>query len=256
MPRHSLPGGASNSVATIECMATLAVEPQHPRTGPSEALQIARNLWTRCGPKYAVFWFLQGTLCRLLRLRVVHIIVHEVPAAQDLQQALPPGYDLRVAAPEELSRGVPGDPTFPDWPTLRQYLAAGDLMIAVFFDGQIVSYGWCSSAPAAIGEGMTIRFNPRYLYGHRAYTTRRHRGLGLHAAIIAFSRRVAAERGQSMVAYVDANNYRSLVSESRVGVPRSGLVVISQRPGKLRYWASRLSRKTGISLQREVTPHY
>lgn len=228
----------------------LALQPEEARTEPSEALLKARNLWKWCGPKYAVLWFLQGTLCRWLSLRVVHIIVHAGQDSRDPEQVLPPGYALRHATPEELARGVPGDPTFPDWPTLQQYLAGGDLMIAAFYGGQIVSYGWCSTGPAAIAADQHISFGPNYLYGHRAYTTRPHRGKGLHAAIIAHSRHVAGERGQSIVAYVDANNYRSLISESRLGRFRSGVVVISQRPGRLRYWASPLSRKVGFSLQR------
>lgn len=232
------------------CVATVAFQPVEPRTGRSEILVRARNLWTRCGPRFAVLWLLQGTVCRLLRLRVVHIIVHESHGANDPQQLPPPGYELRIATPEELARGVPEDPTFPDAPTLQQYLAAGDLMIAAFHGGRIVSYGWCSTGPAAIAEDLTISFGPGFLYGHRAYTTLRHRGKGLHAAIITYSRRVAAERGQAIVAYVDANNYRSLISESRVGRLTAGVVVISLRPGRLRYWATALCREVGFSLAR------
>jgi len=231
-------------------MATLAIQPEATRTRPFEALQIMRNLRKRCGLKYAVLWLLQGTVCRPLGLRVMHIIPQDAQNAREPQIPLPQGYQVRLATPEELARGVPDDPTFPDWPTLQQYLAAGDLMIAAFHNGQIASYGWCSSAPAHIGGGLTLSFGPGFLYGHRAYTAHRHRGKGLHAAIIQYSRRVAAEQGRTMVAYVDANNYRSLVSESRVGNLRAGVAVIRLGRGKLRYWASGLSRKVGFLLRR------
>jgi hypothetical protein len=232
-------------------MSTFVARREEARTGASEAVQIMRALWTHCGFRFALLWLAQGTLCRPLSLRLLHIIcsrdARDIP---DVEQAVPAGYEVRVATPEELARGVPEDPTFPDQPTLQQYLAAGDLMIAAFHGGQIVSYGWCSSGPAAIGGDMTISFGPRFLYGHRAFTTGRHRGKGLHAAIIVYSRHIAAARGQSIVAYIDANNYRSLISESRVGRLVSGLVVISQRPGRLRYWASALCRNVGFSLRR------
>lgn len=228
-------------------MATLAFEPQETRTGASEALLVARNLWKRCGLKYALLWLAQGTVCRALSLRVLHICVQADESGAE--EPLPPGYELRVATIDELARGAPDDPTFPDWPVLQEYLAGGDLMIAAFHDGQIVSYGWCSAGQAAIADDLTIGFGPRFLYGHRAYTTPRHRGKGLHAAIIRYSRRVATQRGQAVVAYVDANNYKSLTSESRVGPLHSGIVVISQRRGRLRYWASPLCRKVGLSLR-------
>jgi hypothetical protein len=77
----------------------------------------------------------------------------------------------------------------------------------------------------------------------------------LHAAIIAYSRHVAAERGQVIVAYVDANNHRSLESESRAGRIRSGVVVISLWPGRLRYWASAVSRGVGLCLSRDAMPN-
>ncbi len=237
-------------------MATLVIpEPTRSRTGPIEALQILRNLHRRCGLKFAVLWLLQGTVCRVLRLRIVHIIMHDAQRRRMAEPLPPPGYDLSLATREELARGVPDDPTFPDGATLQRYIDAGDLMIAAFHRGQIVSYGWCSSGPADIGGGLTLSFGPRYLYGHRAYTSQRHRGKGLHAAIIGYSRRVAQERGQFMVAYVDANNYRSLVSESRMGEIHSGVVVIGLWPGKLRYWASTLSRKAGLSLRRAPSIH-
>ncbi|HXC60569.1 MAG TPA: GNAT family N-acetyltransferase [Steroidobacteraceae bacterium] len=235
-------------------MATLAVQPEETRTGLFDALRIMRNLWMRCGPRYALLWLLQGTLCRALSLRVLHICIHEAGPAVGGEQCLPSGYELRLATPEELARGVPDDPSYPDPATLRRYLAAGDLMIAVFHGGRIVSYGWCSSGPAAIGGGLTLRFSPRFLYGHRAYTSHRHRGKGLHAAIIAYSRHVAAQRGQSIVAYVDANNHRSLISESRIGPIRSGLVVVSLRSERLRYWASGLCRQAGLVVSKVAKP--
>lgn len=232
-------------------MATLVIpEPTRTRTGPVEALQILRNLRRWCGLKFAVLWLLQGTVCRVLRLRIMHIIVQDGQGPGVLEPIVPPGYELRLATPEELARGVPDDPTFPDQATLQQYVAAGDLMIAAFHHGQIVSYGWCSSGPANIGGGLMLSFGPGYLYGHRAYTTRRHRGKGLHAAIIAYSRRVAAERGQVIVAYVDANNHRSLESESRAGRIRSGVVVIGLWAGRLRYWGSKVSRSVDLRLSR------
>jgi hypothetical protein len=230
-------------------MATVLAQPEEARTGLSEALQIVRNLWTRCGPKYALLWLAQGTVCRALSLRVLHICVH---ATDELgaDDQLPPGYALRVATDAEMARGVPDDPTFPDWPVLQRYIDGGDVMIAAFHGGQIVSYGWCSARPAAIAEDLSIQFGPGFLYGHRAFTTRPHRGIGLHAAIIRYSRRVAVQRGQTMVAYVDANNHRSLVSESRVGKMKSGVAVILQRSKRLRYWASPLARRAGFSLRR------
>jgi hypothetical protein len=231
-------------------VATLAVQPEQSRTGISEALVKARNLWRRCGPRYAVLWVLQGTVCRLLSLRLLHVFLHEPRSPREGEQQAPAGYEVRVATREELARGVPGDPTFPDWPSLQQSLAGGDLMLAAFHGGQIVSYGWCSSASAAIANDLVISFDPAFLYGHRAYTTHRHRGKGLHASIILYSRRVATERNKTMVAYVDANNYSSLISESRVGPLRSGIAVISLRPGRLRYWASPLCRRLGLVLRR------
>lgn len=210
-----------------------------------------RALWTHCGPRFAALWLLQGTLCRLLKLRVMHICVHDRQIPTSALEPLPQGYELRVATEAELARGVPDDPTFPAWPQLQTSLAQGDWMIAAFYGGKIVSYGWCSARPAVIAPGLTIGFGRDILFGDRAYTVQQHRGRGLHAAIIGFSRREAVRRGKTVVAYVDANNYRSLISESRVGPMHAGVVVVSQRPGKLRYWASPLCRRVGLVLKQE-----
>ena len=176
---------------------------------------------------------------------------HGAHSADAAPLQLPEGYIVRSPTDDELARGVPNDPTFPDWTTLQQDLARGDLMIAAFHGGEIVSYGWCSTRPAAIGGNLELGLGSRFLYGHRAYTVHGHRGKGLHAAIIVHSRRIAAERGKAMVAYVDANNHRSLISESRVGRLHSGVVVISHWGGKLRYWATPLCRKVGLVLKQQ-----
>jgi hypothetical protein len=207
-----------------------------------------------CGAKYALLWLLQGTLCRLLKVRLLHICLQEEGRSRKAGAPAfcpPPGYALRLATEAELMRGVPDDPTFPDWPSLQWDIARGDLMIAAFHGGQIVSYGWCSTRPAAIGGDLVLSLGPRFVYGHRAYTVHRHRGKGLHAAIILYSRSVAAEQGKIVVAYIDANNHKSLISESRVGRLRSGLVVVSQHGGKLRYWATPLCRRVGLTLKQE-----
>jgi hypothetical protein len=235
--------------ATIGGMSTLVARREQTRTGPSEALQIIRALWTHCGPKYALLWLLQGTVLRWLKLRVMHICVHETQVLNAAVGQPLQGYEIRVATEDEMARGVPDDPTFPSWPALQESLAQGDWMIAAFYGGRIVSYGWCSARPAAIAADLTIGFGRDILYGDRAYTVHQHRGRGLHAAIIMYSRQEAMRRGKTVVAYIDANNYRSLISESRVAPMHSGVAAVSRRAGRLRYWASPLCRKVGLALR-------
>jgi hypothetical protein len=53
-----------------------------------------------------------------------------------------------------------------------------------------------------------------------------------------------------MVAYIDASNDRSLISEARAGDLNTG-VVVAWTGKKLRYWASPLCRRVGFSLERK-----
>lgn len=214
-------------------------------------IKVMRRLYRHCGTGYVVLWLVQGLVGRVLPLRILLVRVHDMDGLRRGFEAPPSGYELRIIPPREVVSDAFDDTAIRTGTFLREALERGDELVAAYENEKIVSYGWCSTGPTPFSEDLTISFSPEYVYGYRAHTTARHRGKGLHTAVIRYAgESVAAARGKGMVAFVDASNDRSLISEARVGhMDRTGMAIV-WAGRKLRYWASPLCRRVGFSLKR------
>jgi len=163
---------------------------------------------------------------------------------------MPPGYEVAVPNPDEVDKDSFEDTAIRTGRFLRAAFERGDKLVAAYDQDRIVSYGWCAGQATPITDDLLIRFSPDYVYGYRAHTSKRHRGRGLHSAVIRHAgAAVAGASGKGMVAYVDASNDRSLISEARAGDLRMG-VVVAWTGKKLKYWASPIAREVGFSLEK------
>jgi hypothetical protein len=214
------------------------------------AVKALRRLWVHCGPGYAILWGIAQICSRLLpRLRFLLIRVHEASYLATSPPPETPNYELRIATDTEVMRALQDDTNVMSPEFVQQALLRGDTCVAAFAGDRVVSYGWCSAGPTPISDNVFLKVGSDYIYGHKANTSRRHRGKGLHTAVIRHAgRELAASRGKGMVAYIDATNDRSLVSEARVGQLQTGLVLIWLGRWKMRVWYSRICRKVGLVL--------
>jgi len=217
---------------------------------PALNARIFRRLWRYCGAGYAFLWLLQRLLGRVLPLRILLIRVHDIKQLGDLPPQAPAGYRLAVPTPAEVDKDAFDDTAIRTGTFLRAAFERGDQLVAAYDEDRIVSYGWCAGQATPIFADLQIRFDPQYVYGYRAHTSKQHRGKGLHAAVIRHAgTTVAGAKGKGMVAFVDASNDRSLISEARAGDLNTG-VVIAWTGKRLRYWASPLCRRVGLLLER------
>jgi len=127
----------------------------------------------------------------------------------------------------------------------------GDRCFVVTHEGQIVSYGWYSSKPTEIENGLFFEFSPQDMYMYKGFTSREHRGKRLHAVGLCKAiKELAKERPFRLVSYVESNNYRSLRSCARMGFRPVGLIYIIKAFGKyrIRTQAACRSLKLTVSL--------
>jgi ribosomal protein S18 acetylase RimI-like enzyme len=183
-------------------------------------------------------------------MRILLIRVHDIEKLIARSGETPQGYQVEVTEADRVHASSFEDTAIRTGTFLRAALKRGDKLVAAYEDERIVSYGWCAEGPTPISRDLEISFDPSYIYGYRAHTSKRHRGRGLHTAVIRHAAAtVAGAVGKGMVAYVDAGNDRSLISEARAGDLQTGVVIVWVGK-KLRYWASPLCRRVGFSLTR------
>ena len=101
---------------------------------------------------------------------------------------------------------------------VRDAYARGDLCYAIADRGEIVSYGWYSTRPTAIVDGLNFHFEPSYTYMYRGYTRPDHRGQRLHAIGMSRALDAVSQRGLAgLVSFVERTNSASLRSVYRMG---------------------------------------
>lgn len=119
---------------------------------------------------------------------------------------------------------------------LSSALANGDECYGVLERDTLVAYGWYSNKPTETdAPGLTLHFNPRYIYMYKGLTLSDHRGHRLHAVAMARALEAYLDRGyEGLIAYVEWANFDSLKSCYRMGYEDFGNLYIFRIFG--RYW--------------------
>jgi hypothetical protein len=173
--------------------------------------------------------------CYALALKVLQIVALS-PEDLDsdflhLERELRAGF----ADPPALLAAATRDPSLeltPDF--VRAAAARGDRCYAIWSRDRLVSYGWYSNRPTDIGDGLTLRFNPRFTYMYKGYTTPEFRGRRLHGIGMARALAGHAAAGSlGLVSYVERTNTASLRSVYRLGFRDAGRVITTSIFGKV-----------------------
>ena len=93
---------------------------------------------------------------------------------------LPETYRGRLLDAGEMSAYVGPDNDL-DGQILKQARAKGDRCMALFEGSTLASYGWYSSQPTDFSDDLRLRFDNRYVYMYKGFTSPRFRGQRLHA---------------------------------------------------------------------------
>jgi hypothetical protein len=196
-------------------------------------LRNARALAGRHGIGNAAFHAALSALNKCLEVRILRAMCVETPAAGF---ECPPGYTVRVLTREQL-RTFAQDPACDlSLEFVDGALAKGDQCFAVLHGNALAAYGWYAVGPTAIGmQDLHVRFSDDYVYMYKGFTHEAHRGRRLHAiAMTAALRQYLANGYKGLVSYVEATNFDSLRSCSRMGYFVFGTVWIARIGGRYR----------------------
>lgn len=135
-----------------------------------------------------------------------------------------------------------------DLPFVEQALAKGDLCYGVIDggagagngSGTLASYGWYSSRPTPVSEGLTLHFDPTYAYMYKGFTLPAYRGKRLHGIGMARALEALVAQGKKgLVSYVKSNNFASLKSCYRMGYGDFGQIVVARLNGRYVTYATK-----------------
>jgi len=134
---------------------------------------------------------------------------------------------------------------------LREAFAKGDECYGILDGPVLAAYGWYSNRPTAIdAPGVTLHFNPRYIYMYKGFTHVKYRGERLHA--VAMTRALAAYLAKGyagLVSYVEWNNFSSLKSCYRMGYRDFGNLYLVRLLDRYFVDASRSCAQYGFHLE-------
>lgn len=162
--------------------------------------------------------------CALKVLQVVTI----TPADLDRSfLALAAPLDGAFATAGQLIDAVRFDPHMEmDAAFIEAAFARGDRCYAIWDGPELASYGWYSSRPTDIGDGLYLHFDAAYTYMYKGWTKPSYRGRRLHGIGMARALVDLAGMGsRGLVSYVDRTNTASLRSVYRIGYRDAGHVV-------------------------------
>jgi GNAT superfamily N-acetyltransferase len=131
---------------------------------------------------------------------------------------LPQGIEVRLANRADLLQAAAEMPEqlSPDF--FDAALARGDICVAAFAEGSIVSLQWASFTTAAVTDPLWVRFQAPYRYGYRGYTRPAYRGRRIAKAVMRCCDALCLERGYShTIVYAEVHNYASLANLARLG---------------------------------------
>src|SRR5438128_238093 len=130
----------------------------------------------------------------------------------------------------------------------------GDECFGILDGSVLASYGWYSSKPGVISDGLELHFDSHYIYMYMGFTHPHYRGQRLHAVGMTMALREYLNRGyKGLVSYVESNNFNSLKSVSRMGYHDFGKVYVVRILGKYLAYSTRGCRAYGFRV--ETTKH-
>lgn len=133
---------------------------------------------------------------------------------------------------------------------VREVLAKGDRCYGACDGDRVVAYGWYSTRPTPVTDGLVLRFAEGWAYMYKGYTLPEYRGRRLHGLAMARALRAyAAEGKEGLVSYVDVTNEASLRSCRRMGYRDLGLLVGANVAGRWITHASRACTPYGLALE-------
>ena len=163
-----------------------------------------------------------------------------------------PGLQTRFATREELLRATE-DPEVAaemDQTFVQEALAKGDECFGIFDRDRLVSFGWYSNQPTAIGRDLVLHFDPSWVYMYKGYTLKEYRGKRLHGVGMSLALRAYTGRGsRGLISYVKSNNFQSLRSIHRMGYRLFGDVYAVRALGRVFTWATPGCQPFGFRLQ-------
>ncbi len=119
---------------------------------------------------------------------------------------------------------------------LADALAKGDECYAVLQGEKLACYSWYSTRLTVASDGLSIHFDPAYVYGYKAFTLPDYRGQRLHAIEVSRAWQAYLARGfRGTIAYVESHNFASLRSCYRMGYRDVGRALVLGLKG--RSWA-------------------
>jgi hypothetical protein len=132
---------------------------------------------------------------------------------------------------------------------IRSALAKGDRCYGALDGTRVAAYGWYSTRPTLVTEGLELRFGEGWAYMYKGYTLPEYRGRRLHGLGMARAMRAyEAEGKKGLVSYVDAMNEASLKSCRRMGYRDLGLLLGARVAGRWVTTASRACEPYGLTL--------
>lgn len=124
-------------------------------------------------------------------------------------------------------------------------LARGDVCIAYFDRGQLVSYFWCGFTTTPMEAGLSVRVPNGYSYAYKAMTLPSHRGRHLQQKLTrANDRHLCREGYRFNIEYIATHNFAQRVASLRYGnrtvgyagyVNRRGRIWVCRSPGAKRH---------------------
>jgi hypothetical protein len=176
--------------------------------------------------------------------KVFKVLVMDVSRPEFLQ--LPAGFRSRFLTETQL-RARACDPCneLTD-EFLDDALAKGDECYAVLDGAKLACYSWYSSKPTVASDGLSIHFNPAFVYGYKAFTLPDYRGQRLHAIEVSRALEAYLARGfRGTIAYVESHNFASLRSCYRMGYRDVGRTLALGIGGRPWAWTGRGCRAFG-----------
>jgi hypothetical protein len=102
-----------------------------------------------------------------------------------------------------------------------------------------------------MAPGWLVGAGEQCVYGYKTATLPSYRGRGLSTCVVLRQHMEAFARGKVVVAYTDASNDRALVSASRLGRPRIGVVLLWGKDADARMWLSPIAREVGFTIRQD-----
>jgi len=142
---------------------------------------------------------------------------------------------------------------------IRSALAKGDRCYGALDDdggaGRVAAYGWYSTRPTMVTDGLELRFDEGWAYMYKGYTLPAYRGRRLHGLAMARAMSAYVEEGKKgLVSYVDATNEASLKSCRRMGYQDLGHLAAAKIAGRWVTHAAKSCAPYGLALAETSEP--